>query len=391
MAKRRRNGATGYTRVELRDSQNFWPTGGAPKMSVSMGPRFPNPKPGVRAVGVHAYSRRRPLKGPRGIARKFLSPRELARLRRTNPPRFHPQSPLYTEPRKVRGRKWNIHPTAAQEPKLLKRALPGWTQAEHLRERDEHLKERERAIGIQMKAQRAAEKRFGTQGAYLSGGVRESWPRHIKDRVGGLARRAGASESAAYAHHSASGTRKSFTAARADAYIGRKRNGAVRLPLTPYVSKNPTHAGHLKTIREAAARVGLHVAAWSPGDGQTRYRFFVNPGNDYFGPENGIKTVLGKKNALAFIEAYGHGKPRGNPGAFGKRRAKNFATGLAASLTKKGLKKAKAWAIIAYDKHGKKLMKETFRSAAHAAEEKAKKLVGKKIRGHRIYKAVLES
>lgn len=47
---------------------------------------------------------------------------------------------------------------------------------------------------------------------------------------------------------------------------------------------------------------GYTFATWSPGDGQTRYRFFHNaPANQtYSGPRNGIFTALGFKEALAY-------------------------------------------------------------------------------------------
>ncbi len=54
-------------------------------------------------------------------------------------------------------------------------------------------------------------------------------------------------------------------------------------------------------LAESAERIGLYVRTYSPGDGVTRYRFFTNPENDYFGPENGICTVLGLKAAKLFI------------------------------------------------------------------------------------------
>jgi hypothetical protein len=47
---------------------------------------------------------------------------------------------------------------------------------------------------------------------------------------------------------------------------------------------------------------GYIVCTWSPGDGVTRYRFFKNApaGQTYFGPDNGIFTALGMKEAEAF-------------------------------------------------------------------------------------------
>ena len=61
-------------------------------------------------------------------------------------------------------------------------------------------------------------------------------------------------------------------------------------------------------LQDAAAEKGIWLATHSPGDGVTRYRFFANPGNSYFGPDNGIVTVLGSKKAWEFVEAYGWGR-----------------------------------------------------------------------------------
>jgi hypothetical protein len=60
-------------------------------------------------------------------------------------------------------------------------------------------------------------------------------------------------------------------------------------------------------LEQDAARAGLEVHTYSPGDGTTRYRFFeIVPGlrQDYFGPRNGITTALGLKEAEAFIAGY---------------------------------------------------------------------------------------
>lgn len=47
---------------------------------------------------------------------------------------------------------------------------------------------------------------------------------------------------------------------------------------------------------------GYAIYTYSPGDGVTRYRFFENapPGQDYFGPNNGIYTALGYAEAETF-------------------------------------------------------------------------------------------
>ena len=49
-------------------------------------------------------------------------------------------------------------------------------------------------------------------------------------------------------------------------------------------------------------RCGLYVDTWSPGDGQTRYRFFTED-LDYFA-DNGIFTALGFKEAKTFLRGY---------------------------------------------------------------------------------------
>ncbi len=73
--------------------------------------------------------------------------------------------------------------------------------------------------------------------------------------------------------------------------------------------------------REAQER-GLIVMTYAPGDGVTRYRFFrVGAGGgrqDYFGPEDGIYTALGLKEAYAFLHGYSHGS-RSNPRRLGRR------------------------------------------------------------------------
>ncbi len=65
-----------------------------------------------------------------------------------------------------------------------------------------------------------------------------------------------------------------------------------------YAKKTTRYA---KLQREARAK-GLYVVRWRPGDGVARYRFFNKPGNDYFGPDNGICTALGLKAAQHFIQ-----------------------------------------------------------------------------------------
>ncbi len=57
-------------------------------------------------------------------------------------------------------------------------------------------------------------------------------------------------------------------------------------------------------MSERAQDVGLHVRTWSPGDGVTRYRFFTDGNNGYFGPDNGIYTALGLAEACTFVRGF---------------------------------------------------------------------------------------
>lgn len=68
-----------------------------------------------------------------------------------------------------------------------------------------------------------------------------------------------------------------------------------------------------KDVMQAAEEHGIIVRTWSPGDGQTRYRFFArheveqyaaegHSPQTYFGPASGIKTVLGARAAMDVIE-----------------------------------------------------------------------------------------
>ena len=60
----------------------------------------------------------------------------------------------------------------------------------------------------------------------------------------------------------------------------------------------------IEQLSSMAARMGLYVASYSPGDGVTRYKFFKKKGNSYFGPGNGIYTALGIKEAKTFLSGY---------------------------------------------------------------------------------------
>lgn len=70
-----------------------------------------------------------------------------------------------------------------------------------------------------------------------------------------------------------------------------------------------TQKSRLNCMIQNAHALDLHVSEWSPGDGVTRYRFFKKAGNSYFGPDNGIHTVLGIKEAETFLAGYAAGHP----------------------------------------------------------------------------------
>lgn len=73
----------------------------------------------------------------------------------------------------------------------------------------------------------------------------------------------------------------------------------------------------LNEMERAAAAVGLVIGTWAPGDGQTRYRFFLSDGKSSYGDYHqgdGLYTALGRKDAMAFISAFGKGRgTRRNP------------------------------------------------------------------------------
>jgi len=60
-----------------------------------------------------------------------------------------------------------------------------------------------------------------------------------------------------------------------------------------------------KDIEDCLDGSSIYVKTYSPGDGQTRYRFFRKDPNGkelsgYFGPENGVFTALGSSEAYSF-------------------------------------------------------------------------------------------
>lgn len=75
-----------------------------------------------------------------------------------------------------------------------------------------------------------------------------------------------------------------------------------------------------KDIERRAAGLDLVVRTWAPGDGRTRYRFFVkrthgNP--DYF-EGSGVATALGVKDADTWLDGYmvGYREGRESAGKF---------------------------------------------------------------------------
>ena len=61
-----------------------------------------------------------------------------------------------------------------------------------------------------------------------------------------------------------------------------------------------------RELEHQAAVAGLYVAAYSPGDGVTRYRFFLTP-RSYF-QSDGLFTALGTREAMAFVRGFWSGR-----------------------------------------------------------------------------------
>ena len=61
-----------------------------------------------------------------------------------------------------------------------------------------------------------------------------------------------------------------------------------------------------KELEHQAAVAGLYMAAYSPGDGVTRYRFFLTP-RSYF-QSDGLFTALGTREAMAFVRGFWSGR-----------------------------------------------------------------------------------
>ena len=62
------------------------------------------------------------------------------------------------------------------------------------------------------------------------------------------------------------------------------------------------------TLKARAASCGLLLCTYSPGDGVTRY---APEGQCYFGPDNGIYTALGYKEADTWLSGCAFGRDAG--------------------------------------------------------------------------------
>ena len=58
-----------------------------------------------------------------------------------------------------------------------------------------------------------------------------------------------------------------------------------------------------QNLETRARQVGVNVDTYSPGDGVTRYRFFINGEKDYF-EAGGVYTALGFKEAETWLAGY---------------------------------------------------------------------------------------
>lgn len=58
-----------------------------------------------------------------------------------------------------------------------------------------------------------------------------------------------------------------------------------------------------ETITEKTQRLGLGMATWSPGDGATRYRFFLTTLADYHSGQE-LVTCLGRAEAHTWLNGY---------------------------------------------------------------------------------------
>jgi hypothetical protein len=63
----------------------------------------------------------------------------------------------------------------------------------------------------------------------------------------------------------------------------------------------PRKPSRIDYLKAAAAQRGLTVTTYSPGDGETRYRFHTKRNVSYFS-DSGVHTALGYKQAAAYLE-----------------------------------------------------------------------------------------
>lgn len=89
--------------------------------------------------------------------------------------------PRYHVKHKFRG--WNIDPTVLQEHRLFSRYFPELTKSDHLRLALDYRKQREVAEAKVVKLIQAAEKKYGSHGSLISGGLRDYWPETVKDKI----------------------------------------------------------------------------------------------------------------------------------------------------------------------------------------------------------------
>ncbi len=69
----------------------------------------------------------------------------------------------------------------------------------------------------------------------------------------------------------------------------------------------------LEQLQADAAKVGLGVDGWSPGDGETRYRFWRiaaqrgEAQRTYFSASPSLVTIYGYSGAVGYLDAYATG------------------------------------------------------------------------------------
>lgn len=148
---------------------------------------------------------------------------------------LRPTSLVYTE--RVKFPKWNIRPSATDEPRLLKSRLHGWTKQDHI---DAALWNAKMAARIE-KAWGAELRRgiakYGQHGPMISGGFHEDWPEGEKEKVRKLARTFNGFQDVMFAHaaqvrgmkdHLSHGAWREFAAGEIEIGTRSKRNSRRR-------------------------------------------------------------------------------------------------------------------------------------------------------------------